>query len=114
MRAFVEASSRVTTKPDTRENVARKAYPCSMVVDDNLALADRHIAEGERRLQRLGEILDAAKARGADTSTLVATIQAIEETLATFQAHRDALARRRSLSRDERRTGHERRGWPMR
>lgn len=54
----------------------------------DLALADRHVAEGERRIARQFSLLRQMSGTGFDTALARDLLRLLEQTLATWQEHR--------------------------
>ena len=58
---------------------------------EHLALADRHILEGEARIKRHSGLIDHLRENGRDTSTAMALLQTLQETLLVWRDHRDQI-----------------------
>lgn len=58
----------------------------------NLASADRHIVEGEARVARQRDMIDALRRDGYDTALAEALLAVFLRTLDAWQAHRNAIA----------------------
>ena len=73
------------------------------MIEDHLALGDRHTAEGEARISRR-EVAIAEQARtGCDTTQAIRLLQAMRDTLAFMHEHQERLRRQRKqvLSQQE-------------
>ena len=58
---------------------------------ENLALADRHIAEGEARIAEMEALMARALAAGEDATASQQTLAAMREAMVQFEAHRTAI-----------------------
>ena len=59
----------------------------------HLALAERHIVEGEKRIIRQEKLLVDLQSRQQDTSEAEALLRLLRETLLTWRDHRDHILR---------------------
>jgi hypothetical protein len=59
---------------------------------EHLAEANTHIANGERLLARLEQLIDRMSKQGGDTTKAKDSLQAMRDVLVTFHRHRAAIA----------------------
>jgi hypothetical protein len=63
------------------------------VLLEHLAMAERHVAEGERHIKRQHEIIAELGGDGHDTQMARELLKQFEETQTSHIAHRDRLAK---------------------
>lgn len=59
----------------------------------HLALAERHLIEGQERIFRQEKLLTELQSRQVNTSEAEALLQLLRETLVTWKDHRDQILR---------------------
>jgi hypothetical protein len=64
-----------------------------LTLQEELAQADRHIAEGEARLARQADLIARMVADGRDTALPEELLDTMERTLAAMRAHRELILR---------------------
>jgi hypothetical protein len=64
-----------------------------LTLQEELAQADRHIAEGEARLARQADLVARLMADGHDTALAEMVLETMESTLASFRNHREPILR---------------------
>ena len=69
------------------------AYMDRTVLLNHLALAEQHVAQGERHLSRQREIIAETEAAGRDSALARELLHTFEATQATHMADRDRLLR---------------------
>ena len=70
-------------------------------IQDRIAMAERHVAEGAAHIQRQQALLSALKRDGHKIAVAAHVLQLLEETQEIFRADRDRLiALARPLNRD--------------
>jgi hypothetical protein len=57
----------------------------------HLALANRHIEEGQARIERQAELVEQLKARGQSAQRAEAFLRLLEDTLSGWQEQRDLI-----------------------
>ena len=65
----------------------------------DLALADAHVAEGERHVVRQKEIIEELRLGGHSTALAESLLVSFEQTLASHHAHRDRILAELSAGR---------------
>ena len=58
----------------------------------HLAQADRHLCEGRLRIERQAAMVEALRARHADTRAAEALLDMLQSTLAQWEIHRGMIA----------------------
>jgi hypothetical protein len=71
----------------------------SKMMHEHLALAERHVAEGDRHLSRQRALIAELKRDGHGTGQAIDLLRTLEDTQATFIADRDRI--RNELSKAE-------------
>ena len=66
----------------------------------DLAVADAHVAQGERHVVRQREIIDELKLGGHSTRLAESLLDSFEQTLASHVAHRDRILADLAAGRD--------------
>jgi hypothetical protein len=61
---------------------------------EHLAQADRHIAEAKNRIARQKEAIERLKQDGHETDLAEKWLDILEDTLATFERHREIILKR--------------------
>jgi hypothetical protein len=70
---------------------------------EELAVADRHIREGEGRLARQSEVVRQLAYDGHDTLDAESLLQTMNDALAAMETHRRQIVRELSYASDEQR-----------